>query len=110
MTLLNMAVALGGFLGWFWIWARSKYQTGADCRTQLGVILLGLVWILILVADLMEISAPKGTTLIVRLTLISALLLLKPLLRLAPLLKYKHLMLLLHDRDVIALLNAKSKE
>lgn len=110
MLILNMVVALLGFIGWFWIWSRSNYQTGSDCRTQIGVIALGLVWVLILVADLMESSSPKGTTLIVRLTLIIALLLLKPLLRLVALLKYKHLTLLLRDKEVMALLEKKEKE
>lgn len=110
MLMLNMVIAFMGFVGWFWIWSRSNYQTGSDCRTQIGVIFLGLVWILILVADLMESSSPKGTTLIVRLTLITALLLLKPLLRLVALLKYKHLKLLLEDKEVIALLEKKEED
>lgn len=110
MLILNMIVAFIGFAGWVWIWSRSRYQTGSDCATQIGVMLLGVLWILILVADLVESSTPKGTTLIVRLTLITALVLLKPLLKLVPLLRYKNLLLLLEDKDVIALIKKKEED
>ncbi len=110
MLILNVIAALIGFFGWFWVWSRSHYQTGSDFRTQIGVILLGMVWVLVLVADLVEGSEPKVTIFIVRVIFIISLLLLKPLLTLTPLLSHKNLMLLIEDKDVINLLNKKSKE
>lgn len=78
MLLLNILVSLIGLAGWVFIWVRSKYQTGSDCRTQVGVMAVGAVWALILVSDCMQTSNATGMALTIRVLLLVGLWSLQP--------------------------------
>lgn len=62
LEFLNTALALIGIFGWGWVWWFSKYKTGNSVRIQIGMILLGLVWVLLFLADTMQGLAPTSLT------------------------------------------------
>lgn len=80
MVALNFIVGVLGLVGWLWVWVRSHYQTDADPRTQWGVIGLGAVWALLILADTVQDLQPTGGTILARVGLLISLWLLKPLL------------------------------
>ena len=75
-----MLLGFIGFFGWLWVWVRSRYQTDASPRIQIGVGTLGLMWILLIIADTVQHLQPTGGTILARLVILFGLYLLKPLL------------------------------
>ena len=84
MQLLNLALSLIGFFGWCWVWWCNRYKTGRTMRTQVGVILLGLFWVMLFIADTYEHLNPTPASFAGRFLMIIALWCLMPLLRAAP--------------------------
>ena len=80
MELLNFLLGVGGFAGWVWVWCKSRYQTSDSARVQWGITLLGLMWILLVLADTVQHLQPTEGTVLARVILLVALFLLKPLL------------------------------
>lgn len=80
MILINMILGFVGFFGWLWVWVRSRYQTGSSARIQLGVALLGLMWLLLIIADTVQHLQPTGGTILARIVILIGLYFLKPLL------------------------------
>lgn len=66
LEFLNTLLALVGILGWGWVWWFSKYKTGNSIRIQVGMILLGTVWVLLFLADTVQDLTPTSLTVISR--------------------------------------------
>lgn len=81
MELLNLALSFGGFVGWFYVWSRGQYKTGATLRTQVGVMLLGLMWLMLILADTYQNLQPTWGTISARITIAIAFVCLMPLLK-----------------------------
>lgn len=81
MLILNLVLSVLGFVGWSWIWWCNRYVTGRTIRTQIGVILLGLMWVLLIIADTYQQLQPTGASITARVVLLFALWFLMPLLR-----------------------------
>jgi len=80
MLVANMLLAFIGFFGWLWVWAGSHYQTDATPRIQIGVALIGLMWLLLIIADTVQHLQPTGGTILARIVILFGLYFLKPLL------------------------------
>lgn len=83
MELFNTILAIVGIIGWFWIWAIGKYQTGCSTRIQWGVMLMGAVLISIFLAEILQGRQPTSISVFARICFITALYLLAPLLKVA---------------------------
>ncbi|MGP4950718.1 hypothetical protein ACTXGO_00895 [Psychrobacter sp. T6-1] len=81
MALFNILLAVGGMIGWFYVWFIAKYQTGCTARIQWGVMLIGLVFLSIFLADTYQGREPTSLSVLARLTFILAMYLLSPLLK-----------------------------
>lgn len=81
MEILNIALSIGGFVGWFWVWHFDKYKTGRSFRIQLGVILLGFMWVMLIMADLYQDFIPSWGTVGARIIIAIAFVCLMPLLK-----------------------------
>lgn len=66
LEFLNTLLALIGIAGWSWVWWFSKYKTGHDMRTQIGVIVFGVVWVVLFLADTAQDFKPTSLTVIAR--------------------------------------------
>ena len=77
MIIFNALLGFVGFFGWVWIWVRSGYNTHETKRVQFGVMLLGLMWVSLVTADLVQHLQPTGGTVVGRIILIVALFCLK---------------------------------
>lgn len=66
LEFFNTVLALLGIAGWSWVWWFSKYKTGHNKRTQIGVIVLGLVWVLLFLADTVQHLQPTSFTVVAR--------------------------------------------
>lgn len=54
LDFLNTLLALIGIIGWSWVWCFSRYKTGCDIRIQLGILALGIAWLLFFLADIAQ--------------------------------------------------------
>lgn len=81
LELLNTLLALIGVIGWSWVWWFSKYKTGHDKRTQVGIILFGVVWVVLFLADTAQHAEPTSLTVIARSFILIAMWCCMPLLR-----------------------------
>lgn len=77
MILINVMLGLIGFFGWLWVWVRSRYNTHETKRVQIGVGLFGFMWLLLIMADLVQGLQPTVGTILARLVIIVALFCLK---------------------------------
>ena len=62
----NTLLALIGIIGWSWVWWFGKYKTGCNARIQIGVILLGVVWVMLFLADTVQDLVPTSLTVVSR--------------------------------------------
>lgn len=81
MIVLNAFLAFIGLAGWLWVWWHNRYQTGCSIQIQVGVILLGLMWVLLVLADTMQGLQPTTGTIAARVLTIIGLWCLTPLLK-----------------------------
>lgn len=54
LEFLSTLLALIGIIGWSWVWCFSRYKTGCDIRIQLGILALGVAWLLFFLADIAQ--------------------------------------------------------
>lgn len=80
MTVINIILGFAGFFGWLWVWTRAHYQTGATLRVQIGIAAIGLAWLMLIMADLVQHLQPTGGTVAARAVVLVGLWCLKPLL------------------------------
>lgn len=66
LEFFNTLLALIGIVGWSWVWWFGKYKTGHNVRTQIGVILFGVVWVALFIADTAQKAEPTSLTVIAR--------------------------------------------
>ncbi len=81
MSILNIALAVFGLIGWFYVWFIAKYQTGCTARIQWGIILIGMVFLSILLADTYQGRTPTSLSVLGRASFVVAMYLLSPLLK-----------------------------
>lgn len=81
LEFFNSLLAFIGFVGWSWVWCFGKYQTGRDMRIQIGIIVLGAVWVLLFLADTVQDLQPTSLTVISRALVLIGLWCCMPLLR-----------------------------
>lgn len=80
LEFLNTLLAIIGGAGWIWVWWFSKYKTGNSIRIQVGMILLGAVWVLLFLADTVQDLTPTSLTVISRALVLTGLWCCMPLL------------------------------
>lgn len=56
------AVAVWGFVGWLWVWAHNRFATGKRWQTQVGVLLMGAMWLCIILAITLQDYEPTATS------------------------------------------------
>lgn len=83
MELFNSLLAVLGMIGWFWVWFFSKYQTGCSVRIQWGVMLVGVVFLSIFLAEILQGRQPTTISVFARICFITSMYLLTPLLKVA---------------------------
>lgn len=81
LDLLNTLLALIGIVGWGWVWWFSKYKTGQNIRIQLGMVLMGVVWILLFLADTAQHARPTSLAVAARALILFGLWCCMPLLK-----------------------------
>ena len=81
METLNLVLSIAGIVGWGYVWTLEKYRTGRTVRTQIGVMLLGLMWIMLFLADTCQGLVPTSLTVCARIILGIAFWCMMPLLR-----------------------------
>lgn len=81
LSFINTLLALIGAVGWGWVWWFDQYKTGRTIRTQIGVIIFGVIWVLLYFADTVQHLMPTSFTVISRLLLLIALWCCMPLLK-----------------------------
>ena len=81
LEFLNTLLAFIGIVGWGWVWWFGKYKTGCDARIQMGVILLGVVWVMLFLADTVQDLAPTSLTVVSRALILIGLWCCMPLLK-----------------------------
>lgn len=81
LEFLNTLLAFIGIIGWSWVWWFSEYKTGNSMRIQMGMILLGSVWVLLFLADTVQDLVPTSLTVISRALVLIGLWCCMPLLR-----------------------------
>ena len=81
LDFLNTLLALIGITGWSWVWCLSKYKTGCDLRTQIGIIIFGAVWIVLVLADTVQSFQPTSLTVLTRALVLIGLWCCMPLLK-----------------------------
>lgn len=84
MITFNMFLSFSGLAGWLWVWWHGRYKTGCDIRIQVGVMLMGLVWLLLVLADAVQHLQPTSGTIVARLFMIIGMWCLMPLLKYKP--------------------------
>ena len=82
LALLNTLLALIGIAGWAWVWCFSKYKTGCDIRIQFGIVALGVVWVILFLADTAQHAEPTSLTVASRALVLFGLWCCMPLLKL----------------------------
>lgn len=87
LEFLNTLLALVGIFGWGWVWWFGKYKTGKSIRIQVGLILLGAVWVMLLLADTIQNMQPTSLTVTSRALVLIGLWCCMPLLKITPKLK-----------------------
>lgn len=81
LAFLNELIAFIGIVGWGWVWWIGKYKTGQNIRIQIGMISLGVVWMLFFLADTMQVAQPKTLAMTARTLLLFGLWCCMPLLK-----------------------------
>lgn len=81
LEFFNTLLAFIGIAGWSWVWWFSKYKTGHNMRTQIGVILFGVVWVVLFLADTAQDFKPTSLTVIARSLILIGMWCCMPLLR-----------------------------
>lgn len=81
LEFINTLLAFVGVMGWSWVWWFGKYKTGCNMRVQIGVVLLGVVWVLLFLADTVQNMQPTSLTVVSRLLVLIGLWCCMPLLR-----------------------------
>lgn len=81
MILFNNLLAYIGFFGWVWVWWLNRYQTGGSKRVQIGLILIGITWVMIILAGSLQKHIPTSGTVIARAALLLGMWILTPLLK-----------------------------
>lgn len=81
LEFFNTVLALIGIVGWAWVWCFGKYRTGNSVRIQVGMMLLGAVWVLLFLADTVQNLQPTSLTVVSRLLVLIGLWCCMPLLR-----------------------------
>lgn len=81
LEFFNTLLAFIGIVGWSWVWWFGKYKTGCNMRVQVGVILLGVVWVLLFLADTVQNMQPTSLTVVSRALVLIGLWCCMPLLR-----------------------------
>jgi len=84
LDFLNTALAVLGILGWGWVWTKCKYKTGSSIRVQIGMILLGIIWVMLFTADTVQDLQPTSLTVLSRAFLLTGLWCCMPLLKRSP--------------------------
>ena len=82
LAFLNTLLALIGIAGWAWVWCFSKYKTGCDIRIQFGIVALGVVWVILFLADTAQHAEPTSLTVASRALVLFGLWCCMPLLKL----------------------------
>lgn len=57
-----LAVAVVGFVGWLWVWAHTRFATGKRWQTQVGVLLMGAMWLCIILAVTLHDYEPSASS------------------------------------------------
>lgn len=81
LEFINTLLALGGIIGWGWVWCFGKYKTGRNIRTQFGVVIFGVVWVVLFLADTVQDLHPTSLTVLARLFILIGLWCCMPLLK-----------------------------
>lgn len=81
MTVINIILGFAGFFGWLWVWTRAHYKTGATLRVQIGIAAIGLAWLMLIMADVVQHLHPTGGTVLARAVFLIGLWCLMPLLQ-----------------------------
>ena len=81
LEFFNTLLAFIGIISWSWVWWFGKYKTGCNARIQIGVILLGVVWVVLFLADTVQSFQPTSLTVLTRALLLIGLWCCKPLLK-----------------------------
>lgn len=81
LELLNTLLALMGIVGWGWVWWFSRYKTGQNTRIQLGMVSMGVVWVLLLLADTVQHAQPTSLAVTARALILFGLWCCMPLLK-----------------------------
>lgn len=81
LEFFNTLLAFVGIVGWSWVWWLGKYKTGCNMRVQVGVILLGVVWVMLFLADTVQNMQPTSLTVVSRALVLIGLWCCMPLLR-----------------------------
>ena len=84
LDFLNTMIAVLGMLGWWWVWLKGAYKTGSTFRTQSGVIIFGIIWVMLSMADTIQDLHPTSLTVFSRVLLLAALWCCMPLLKQSP--------------------------
>lgn len=81
LAFINTLIALIGIIGWGWVWWAGKYKTGCNIRVQMGIVLLGVVWVLLFLADVAQHLHPTSLTVVSRALVLIGLWCCMPLLK-----------------------------
>lgn len=81
LDFLNTLLALIGIAGWGCVWCFSDYKTGCSIRVQIGMIVLGAVWVLLFLADVAQDLQPTSFTVVSRALVLMGLWCCMPLLK-----------------------------
>lgn len=81
LEFFNTLLAFIGIIGWSWVWWFGKYKTGCNARIQMGVILLGVVWVMLFLADTVQDLVPTSLTVVSRALVLIGLWCCMPLLK-----------------------------
>lgn len=61
-NVVALAVAVGGFVGWLWVWAHTGFATGKRWQTQVGVLFMGAMWLSIILAITLQDYEPSTSS------------------------------------------------
>ena len=81
MTFFNDLMGFVGFFGWCWVWWFNRYNTSGCMRIQIGVIAMGVVWLMVILAETIQQHTPTSGTVLARFSLLLGMWLLTPLLK-----------------------------
>ena len=84
MIIINNWLAYIGFIGWAWVWWLNRYHTGGSIRTQIGLMLFGAVWVMVIIASALQNHTPTTATVFARGCLLLGIWMLMPLLKIKP--------------------------